>query len=110
MGSPFQTDGKSTEKVRFCPLDVLAKGTRSPLSSVERRQQRPDTLRVGQQSSRRQRQGPASTAIPRQRSCTSFVAGGGASAARPAYSQRGYRIYGCISVFNVLTKDIVIIK
>ena len=37
-------------------------------------------------------------------------AGGVASAARPAYSQRRDRIKGCVSVFNVLTKDIAIIK
>src|SRR5688572_23330382 len=51
--SPFQREGPTTEKARFCLVAVRAKGTMSTPRSVERRERRPGAPKVGQQRSSR---------------------------------------------------------
>src|SRR5688572_5765647 len=50
---PFQREGPTTEKARFCLVAVRAKGTMSTPRSVERRERRPGAPKVGHQRSRR---------------------------------------------------------
>jgi len=52
-GKPFQIEGPTTEKARFCIMKVRAKGTRRRPCSDERRDREPIAQRTRQQSSQR---------------------------------------------------------
>jgi len=51
---PFQSEGQTTEKARFCLVVMQTKRTIRTPCSVERREWRPGTVKVVQQRSRRQ--------------------------------------------------------
>src|ERR1043165_10141682 len=52
-GRPFQVEGPTAKKARFCIVEVRARGTSRRPCSDERRDRELLALRIGQQSSRR---------------------------------------------------------
>src|SRR6218665_4134105 len=64
-GRPFQIEGPTTAKARFCLVEVRAKGTWRRPSSADRRERELRALSVGHRAQQdRSEQGPANNAIP----------------------------------------------